>query len=146
MSENNKKEHTKDDIRKTTRLNKKYILIGIPIILSLLIIGSFFFKIKTPGKVISGGSWTHYSQLMKPDGSIDYNQEEELIVVCTVEYTTWYGSTYTLRYNRGVRMPYSQMDFFSSGDLVEIEYNPLFPNLAQLEGLPLIGGKTHKQS
>ena len=146
MSKNKKTELTKDDIRKTTRLNKKYILIGIPVILSLLIIGSFFFKIKTPGKVIAGGSWTHYSQLMKPDGSIDYNQEEELIVVCTVEYTTWYGSTYTLRYNRGVRMPYSQMDFFSSGDLVEIEYNPLFPNLAQIEGLPLIGGKTHKQS
>ena len=107
MSKNKKTELTKDDIRKTTRLNKKYILIGIPVILSLLIIGSFFFKIKTPGKVIAGGSWTHYSQLMKPDGSIDYNQEEELIVVCTVEYTTWYGSTYTLRYNRGVRMPYS---------------------------------------
>ncbi len=46
----------------TDRLNKKYILIGIPVILSLLIIGLFFFKIKTPGKVISGGSWTHRLQ------------------------------------------------------------------------------------
>ena len=70
----------------TDRLNRKYILIGIPVILSLLIIGLFFFKIKTPSKVISGGSWTHYSQIMNPDGPTDYNQEADLIVVCTVEY------------------------------------------------------------
>ena len=46
----------------------------------------------------------------------------------------------------GETKPYSQMDFFHSGDSVEIAYNPIFPTLAQIEGLPLIGGKTHKQS
>ena len=126
----------------TARLNRKNTLIGILVILSLLIIGLFFFKIKTPGKVTSGGSWTHISEAMNPNGSIDYDQEGELIVVCTVEYTTWYGTTYTLDYNRAVKMPYRRMDVFSSGDSVEIEYNPIFPNLAQIEGLPLIGGKT----
>lgn len=116
----------------TALLNKKRILTGILVILSLMIVGSFFFTIKTTGKVISGGSTTCHCLAINPDGSIDYDQKKDVFINCTIEYTTWYGSTYTFECNRTVRMPYSQMQLFNSGDSVKIEYNPLFPWLARL--------------
>ena len=120
----------------TALINKKLILTGILVILISMIIIPFFFKVRTTGKVISGGSTTCHCMEMSSDGTIDYNQKKDMFINCTVEYTTWYGSTCTFRCDRTVEMPYSQMIFFHPGDPIEVEYNPLFPGSAEIAGLP----------
>lgn len=122
----------------TALINKKLIIIGILAVVCSLCIIPFVFKFRTTGKVISGGSTTCHCLPIKPDGSIDYDHEKDLIINCTIEFKTWSGSTCSFTYDRSAKLPVREINnyIFRPGDTVEIEYNPLFPWSATIVGLP----------
>ena len=118
-----------------TEIKKKPIIIGALIILGAALILSCFCRLSARGKVINGCITTCHCIELNPDGSYG---DKHLIIDCTIRFNTWYGKTCTFECHRDADVPYEQCGRYlvHTGDYVTVLYNPLFPESAQIAGLP----------